>query len=81
MILLARSGNFFALIIDGNRRFEMKRRAKTVMKNPHAVALGRLGGLVGGRVRAATLSARQRQAIARKAARARWSKQPRQRRA
>jgi hypothetical protein len=43
-------------------------------KNPHAAALGRLGGLVGGVVRAARLSARRRQAIARKAARARWDR-------
>jgi hypothetical protein len=43
-------------------------------KNPHAAALGRLGGLVGGRVRAERLTARRRQAIARKAARARWAK-------
>jgi len=43
-------------------------------KNPHAVALGRLGGLVGGPLRAQSLTARERQAIARKAARARWTK-------
>jgi hypothetical protein len=43
-------------------------------KNPHAIALGRLGGLKGGPARAASLSARRRRAIAKKAARARWSK-------
>ena len=43
-------------------------------KNPHAAALGRLGGLKGGQARAHTLTALQRRAIARKAARARWSK-------
>jgi hypothetical protein len=43
-------------------------------KNPHAAALGRLGGLKGGAARAAVLSARQRREIAMKAARARWSK-------
>ena len=42
-------------------------------KNPHAAALGRLGGLKGGQARAARLSARRRRAIARKAARARWA--------
>jgi hypothetical protein len=52
----------------------MKRRAKAAAKNPHAVALGRLGGLIGGPVRARSLSAHERQAIARKAARARWMK-------
>ena len=41
-------------------------------KNPAAVALGRLGGLKGGKARAKSLSASKRKAIARKAARARW---------
>ncbi|MBU0513865.1 MAG: hypothetical protein KJ621_03750 [Proteobacteria bacterium] len=43
-------------------------------KNPHAVALGRLGGQKGGRARAAKLSAKRRKEIAKKAAQARWSK-------
>ena len=42
-------------------------------KNPAAVALGRLGGLKGGKARAAKLSAEDRSEIARKAAIARWS--------
>jgi len=42
-------------------------------KNPAAVALGRLGGLKGGKARAAKLSERKRKAIAKKAAKARWS--------
>ena len=42
-------------------------------KNPHAVALGRLGGKSGGKARAAKLSAEERSAIARRAAQARWS--------
>lgn len=41
-------------------------------KNPAAVALGRLGGLKGGRARAAKLSARKRSQISAKAAKARW---------
>lgn len=41
-------------------------------KNPAAVALGKLGGLKGGKARAAALSPARRSAIARKAARARW---------
>jgi hypothetical protein len=41
-------------------------------KNPAAVALGKLGGAKGGAARAAALSPRQRKAIAKKAARARW---------
>jgi hypothetical protein len=43
-------------------------------KNPAAVALGRLGGLKGGKARAKKLSAEKRKDIARKAAEARWSK-------
>ncbi|MCW5889081.1 MAG: histone H1 [bacterium] len=43
-------------------------------KNPAAVALGRLGGLKGGKARAASLSARKRREIAKKAASARWRK-------
>jgi len=50
------------------------------MKNPHAVALGRLGGLKGGRkggrARAAALSPRRRADIARCAAAARWGHLP-----
>jgi hypothetical protein len=42
-------------------------------KNPAAVALGRLGGLKGGKARAAKLSPKQRAEIAKKAAKARWS--------
>ena len=41
-------------------------------KNPHAVALGRLGGLRGGKARAEKLSAKKRKEIARKAAISRW---------
>jgi len=43
-------------------------------KNPAAVALGKLGGSKGGKARAAKLSASRRSAIAKRAARARWSK-------
>ena len=41
-------------------------------KNPAAVALGRLGGLKGGKARAAKLTAARRSAIAEKAANYRW---------
>lgn len=41
-------------------------------KNPAAVALGRLGGLKGGKARAKALSKEQRKAIAKKAAKTRW---------
>jgi hypothetical protein len=43
-------------------------------KNPAAVALGRLGGLKGGKARAEKLSADERSFIARKASQARWGK-------
>ena len=43
-------------------------------KNPHAVALGRLGGLKGGKARAKKLTEEQRKEIARKAAKVRWAK-------
>jgi len=45
-------------------------------KNPHAVALGRLGGLKGGAARAAKLAPKKRSQIAAKAAKARWKKKP-----
>ena len=44
-------------------------------KNPAAVALGRLGGLKGGKARAKKLTPEQRKEIAKKAARARWGKE------
>lgn len=43
-------------------------------KNPAAVALGRMGGKVGGKARAESLSEDRRKEIALKAARARWDK-------
>ncbi len=43
-------------------------------KNPLAVALGRLGGLKGGRARADRLTPAERSLSAAKAARARWDK-------
>jgi len=44
-------------------------------KNPAAVALGRLGGLKGGKARAASLTPAKRKAIAKKAAAKRWGNQ------
>ena len=43
-------------------------------RNPHAAALGRLGGIKGGPARAAALPARRRREIARQAANARWNR-------
>ena len=41
-------------------------------KNPHAVALGRLGGKKGGPARAKSMTPEQRKEIAKNAAQARW---------
>lgn len=46
-------------------------------KNPHAVALGRKGGLKGGAARAANLTPERRREIAMLAAQARWQKKSR----
>lgn len=43
-------------------------------KDPNAVALGRKGGKIGGKVRAKRLSALKRKEIAKKAAKKRWGK-------
>jgi hypothetical protein len=43
-------------------------------KDPAAVALGRKGGLKGGKARAASMTPEQRAESARKAAQARWNK-------
>lgn len=43
-------------------------------KDPAAVALGRKGGLVGGKARAAAMTPEERKASAKKAAAARWGK-------
>ena len=50
----------------------LERRRVATNRNPHAAALGRLGGLKGGPARATALSADRRRDVALKAARARW---------
>lgn len=47
-------------------------KLSTEGKNPNAVALGRLGGLKGGKARANKLTPEQRSEIAKKAAQKRW---------
>ena len=64
---------------DGNRGAELGRDAtpepqERPEKNPAAVALGRLGGLKGGKARAKALTPQQRSEIAKKAAKARWGR-------
>jgi hypothetical protein len=48
--------------------------APAKIKNPAAVALGKLGGSKGGKIRAAKLSPEVRKTIAQQAAKARWAK-------
>ena len=50
----------------------LERRRVATNRNPHAAALGRLGGLKGGPARAMALSADRRRDSATKAAHARW---------
>lgn len=58
---------------DINQIAKMLTDKATHGKNPAAVALGRLGGLKGGKARAKKLSAERRKEIAIKAAEKRWS--------
>jgi hypothetical protein len=44
-------------------------------KNPHAVALGRLGGLKGGKARKDALTPERRKEISKKAIETRWKKE------
>jgi len=53
---------------------EISTKLPVPIKNPAAVALGRLGGLKGGNARAAKLSPEERKEIAQRAAKQRWAK-------
>lgn len=59
---------------EGQVEPEKEKALSTEGKNPNAVALGRLGGLKGGKARANKLTAEQRKEIARNAAQKRWSR-------
>jgi hypothetical protein len=63
-----------AIVDQATTDEELLAKALEEGKNPAAVSLGRLGGLKGGKARAACLSAEQRSEIAKKAAQARWQK-------
>ncbi|MHC4745920.1 MAG: hypothetical protein ACYS18_01215 [Planctomycetota bacterium] len=67
--------NQLAKYITDKATGELLNKATQEGKNPAAVLLGRLGGLKGGKARAAKLSAEKRREIAKKAARTRWEKQ------
>ena len=66
--------NAFRVVQEATKEPEQS-EPKAEGKNPHAVALGRLGGLKGGKARASKLTPEQRKKIAKSAAKARWSKQ------
>ena len=65
--------NELAKQLVGEATGEIKPVNPDAGKDPAAVALGRKGGLKGGKARAAKLSPKERQEAARKAARARWA--------
>jgi len=52
----------------------VKQATSEHVKNPAAVALGRLGGLKGGKARAEKLSPKRRKEIAQEAANKRWNR-------
>jgi hypothetical protein len=56
------------------RAIALLERRRPLGVSVHAAALGRRGGLKGGRARAAALPAQRRRQIAQMAARARWSR-------
>ena len=58
--------------VIASRVVSMATDEKRIAKNPAAVALGRLGGLKGGRARAERLTPERRIEIAKKAALAKW---------
>jgi hypothetical protein len=58
------------------RAVALAERRRPIGLSVHAAALGRRGGLKGGRARAAALPAARRRQIAQTAARARWSRRP-----
>lgn len=64
----------------GERLNGMPLKDPTAGKNPHAVALGRMGGQKGGLARAERLSAKKRSEIAQRAAKARWKQEALRRR-
>jgi hypothetical protein len=62
------------MVKDINQLAHTLVKKATEEKNPAAVVLGRLGGLVGGHARAKKLSAKRKKEIAEKAAQARWKR-------
>jgi len=65
-----------AFIVDQTTNEEAvpEEQAEQPTKNPAAVALGKLGGLKGGKARAESLTPERRKEIAQAAAKKRWGK-------
>jgi hypothetical protein len=62
-------------VVDFTKSEDLGSRSSMAKKkNPNAVALGKLGGSKGGKIRAAKLTSEERSKIARKAVLARWAK-------
>ena len=70
-----KDANQFAKLIVKIATGEQPNEQPENTKNPAAVALGRLGGLKGGKARANSLTPEQRKEIAKKAAAKRWKKE------
>jgi hypothetical protein len=65
----------FRVVQEATKEPELEQPTETpTSKNPNAVALGRLGGLKGGKARLTKLSPEKRKEIAQKAAKVRWAK-------
>ena len=64
-----------AIVAEATGEAEPEPASGEPEKNPAAVALGRMGGLKGGKARAEKLTAERRSEIAKKAAAARWKRQ------
>jgi hypothetical protein len=70
---MPRDTNQLASLVVGMATGEAPAEPETG-KNPAAVALGRLGGLKGGKARAKGMTKKARSEAAKKAAKARWGK-------
>jgi len=69
-----RDPNQLAKLIVDIATGEVEDTPKDTGKDPAAVALGRKGGLKGGKARAANMTPEERSDAARKAAKARWDR-------
>lgn len=68
--------NAFRIVQEATKEVEPEQQQPKTLdgKNPAVVALGRLGGLKGGKARASKMPPEQRKEIAQKAADVRWKK-------